>query len=66
VRMLCHDGQGFWLLQKRLSEGHFRWWPKGTGHPTDPLAVHELQLLLWNGDPKAGRVAPPWRRLATG
>jgi transposase len=29
VRILVYDGQGFWLAQKRLSKGRFRWWPTG-------------------------------------
>jgi len=28
IRLLTYDGQGYWLLQKRLSKGHFRWWPE--------------------------------------
>ena len=27
LRILCYDGQGFWLAHKRLSRGKFRWWP---------------------------------------
>src|SRR4051794_14506755 len=30
IRILCYDGQGFWLAQKRLSKGRFPWWPTGT------------------------------------
>ena len=26
-----------------------------------PLAVHELQLLIWNGNPVKAHVAPLWR-----
>jgi hypothetical protein len=29
IRILVYDGQGFWLAQKRLSKGRFRWWPEG-------------------------------------
>jgi hypothetical protein len=28
------------------------------------LLAHELQLLLWNGDPGAGRVAPLWKKVS--
>ena len=28
VKILRYDGQGFWLCQKRLSQGHFAWWPR--------------------------------------
>src|SRR6187549_2558832 len=27
IKLLMFDGQGFWLATKRLSRGHFRWWP---------------------------------------
>src|SRR6201982_3789569 len=27
IRLLTYDGQGYWLAQKRLSKGGFRWWP---------------------------------------
>ncbi len=63
VKVLAYDGQGFWLSQKRLSRGRFRWWPQegeGRGHE---LEARELQLLLWNGDPAAARAAPLWRKL---
>jgi transposase len=66
IKILIYDGQGFGLCQKRLSRGRFSWWPQGSGGSLEALAVHELQLLLWNGDPKRARVAPSWRRLATG
>lgn len=62
VRLLVYDGQGFWLMYKRLSSGKFVWWPGGSGGG-EPLEAHELQLLLWNGDPDGAKVAPPWRRL---
>jgi transposase len=66
IKILIYDGQGFWLAQKRLSRGRFSWWPESRGDSVEALAAHELQLLLWNGDPKRARVALPWRKLATG
>lgn len=63
LKILVYDGQGFWLAQKRLSAGHFRWWPGGGRGGVCRLEVHELQLLLWNGDPARAGVAPLWRRL---
>ena len=64
IKILVYDGQGFWLCQKRLSAGRFRFWPgcKGTG-PVRRLEAHELQVLLACGDPAAARGAPPWRRI---
>jgi len=49
LRVLAYDGQGYWLCQKRLSKGTFRFWPKGGA--LHPLAAYELQALLWNKDP---------------
>lgn len=62
IKLLAYDGQGFWLCQKRWSKGRLRWWPKGTGEPLRTLAVHQMQMLLWNGDPTV-QVAPAWRPL---
>ena len=63
LKCLVYDGQGFWLCQKRLSTGRFRWWPSGETGNVSRLEVHELQLLLWNGDPERSGAAPAWRRL---
>jgi transposase len=59
LRVLAYDGQGFWLCQKRLSKGRFRFWPK-QGETLHPLAAHELQALLWNKE--LGK-ADAWRPL---
>jgi transposase len=63
LKMLMYDSQGFWLCQKRLSSGRFKWWPQKAEDPCRALDVHELQLLLWNGDPTAAKAAPMWRRI---
>lgn len=60
VKLLAYDGQGFWLAQKRLSSGKFRWWPTGTA-TSSPLESHELAVLLQGGDPATARGAPAWR-----
>ena len=64
VKVLVYDGQGFWLCQKRLSVGHFRHWPQGAGEQKRTLFVHELQVLLYGGDPAATRALPDWRAVA--
>lgn len=67
IRLLIYDGQGLWCCTKRLSQGRFKWWPKSEKHGAihAPLAAHELQLLLWNGNPKAASVAGLWRPIKT-
>ena len=65
LKILVYDGQGFWLCQKRLSSGRFHWWPSKGAEEVRKLDVHELQILLWNGDPSKAQAAAPWRRVAT-
>lgn len=61
IKILAYDGQGFWLCQKRLSEGKFRHWPSATasGHPE--LLAHQLHVLLAGGDAATASGAPTWR-----
>lgn len=61
LKCLMYDGQGFWLCQKRLSQGRFTGWPKGDGGSPVRWEPHQLHLLLWNGDPAHVRAAPLWR-----
>jgi len=66
LKALIYDGQGFWLCHKRLSTGHFRWWPAGKDAAgARILAAHQLQVLLAAGDPEATRAAPVWRAVGT-
>ena len=63
VKVLAYDGQGFWLCQKRLSEGRFRHWPVDTAAVKRELLAHELAVLLAAGDPSRTGSAPQWRRI---
>jgi len=63
IKILAYDGQGFWLCQKRLSEGRFRYWPDGAGSVQRELLAHQLQVLLAGGDAEGVSGAPPWRRI---
>jgi len=63
IKILVYDGQGFWLCQKRLSEGRFKWWPKESNDTARHLVVHELQLMLWNGNPQLADAAPMWKKI---
>ena len=64
LKILCYDGQGYWLCQKRLSQGRFGWWPSVGQQASLGLEVHQLQLLLWNGNPTQAPTAPMWRPIA--
>jgi transposase len=63
IKTLAYDGQGYWLCQKRLSKGRFRWWPKEGEGNLKHLLAHELQLLIWNGSPAARAVPPMWKKV---
>jgi len=61
IKMLCYDGQGYFLCQKRLSTGRFCWWPSTAEQKTCRLDAHQMQLLLWNGNPANTTAAPLWK-----
>lgn len=62
LKVLCYDGQGFWLCTKRLSQGRFTWWPQSTD-ASARLAARELLILLWNGNPQQAGMADDWKKL---
>ena len=64
IKILLYDGQGFWLAHKRLSSGRFRCWPSGNGQSATAIEAHQLQVLIFAGDPYATRAAPMWRRVS--
>jgi transposase len=66
IKVLMYDGQGFWLCHKRLSTGRFTWLPKGEDARLSQLDVHQLQLLIWNGDLATVKVAPAWKKINPG
>jgi transposase len=63
IKLLVFDGQGFWLCQKRMSSGCFRFWPKAQESPSVTLRPHEIQVLLCGGDFSATDAAPIWKPL---
>lgn len=63
IKILVYDGQGYWLCHKRLSKGKFQWWPRAEDSSLNRLAAHELQLLIWNGNPDFAQVAPAWKEV---
>lgn len=66
VKILVYDAQGFWLCQKRLSSGRFRFWPTRTTGAARRLEAYELQVLLAAGNPATAQAAPAWRRVSPG
>src|SRR6202048_4533807 len=64
IKLLVYDGQGFWLAQKRLSAGRFRYWPTSGDTAASALLAHEFQTLIWGGNPSLAQAAPMWRRLS--
>jgi len=63
LKLLLYDGQGYWMMMKRLSQGRFTWWPTTTEAQV-PLSARELLIVLWNGDPERAQMAQDWRRIA--
>ncbi|MDH3769085.1 MAG: IS66 family insertion sequence element accessory protein TnpB [Gammaproteobacteria bacterium] len=63
IRLLCFDGQGYWLCTKRFSQGHLNWWPT-SALASCRLSARELQILLWSGDPAGAGMADDWRAVA--
>ncbi len=64
IKALVYDGQGFWLCQKRLSTGRFRFWPTDA-QSARRFEAHELQVLLSGGDPANAGGEPQWRPVST-
>lgn len=65
IKILVYDSQGFWLAQKRLARGRFRWGPASAAAAAT-LEAHQLQRLIMGGDPAARDAAPLWRHVRTG
>jgi transposase len=64
VKLLAYDGQGYWLCQKRLSQGKFEHWPEARSEVQRELLAHELTVLLAAGDPSRTHAAAQWRKVA--
>ena len=64
IRLLMYDGQGFWMCTKRLSQGKFHWWPKEKSMESVEIQAHDLQTLLWNGNPERAKFSEHWRKIS--
>ena len=56
-------GVGFVAGLYHLGATHDATQPQPAVAPVPRVDPHELQILLWNGDPSGARVAPMWRAL---
>ena len=63
LKLLLYDGQGYWIMMKRLSQRRFTWWPTSTDARV-PLSARELIIMLWNDNPERAQMARDWRRVA--
>ena len=61
LKVLMYDGQGFRLCHQRLSQGRFPWWPAAATDSAQPLAAHQLLVLLAAGNPTRTDTVPDWR-----
>jgi transposase len=61
VRALVYDGQGFWLMTKRLSRGRFPFWCGERGRATKKVEAHQLVTLLAGGDWTKSNAVDTWR-----
>ena len=63
IKMVTYDGQGWWLIQKRLSIGKFKWWPNANDEKIK-INMYELQVLIGNGDPSCCNSGMAWRKIS--
>jgi len=60
-KLLVFDGTGFWICQKRLSQGRLKFWPKTEEEAA--LSAEAVLLLLRGEDPRG--LSPPWVKIRT-
>ena len=62
IKVLAYDGQGMWLMHKRLSEGKFTWWPSSIDELAE-IDPKNFIILLFNGDSKTLTAQKNWKNL---
>ena len=63
IRVLIYDGQGYWLMTKRLSAGRFRYWLGAQDEAAGGVDPHQLHVLLAGGDWTRTSPADYWRQV---
>ena len=62
VKLLVYDASGFWLCQKRFSQGRLAWWPTSNNKAV-PIRASELLILLSQGDPNKAAIPADWKSI---
>lgn len=62
IKILCYDGTGFWMHQKVLSQGKFRW--PSSSEESITMSPMELQVLIMQGDPVSADFQGEWIKVA--
>jgi transposase len=62
IKILAYDGQGMWLMHKRLSVGKFSWWPSSE-YELIELDPKNFIILIFNGDEKTLMTQNNWKKL---
>ncbi len=60
VKLLVYDGSGFWLCQKRFSQGKLSFWPTSADAGI-PLRASEVLVILAQGNPNHVAIPSDWR-----
>lgn len=65
IKGVVYDGQGYWLIMKRLSSGKFSYWPAKQENDSvvSEMLSRELSVLLWNGDPRKALMGEDFKRI---
>ena len=63
IKALAYDGQGFWLMTKRLSSGSFPFWPRRDELVTR-LRAEQVYILLRGGNPYLAPTLDEWRKIS--
>jgi transposase len=63
LKLLVYDGQGFWLCQKRFSQGKILWWTTNQDEDVHPMLAQQLAVLIYNGNPQRADFADDWRKI---
>lgn len=58
IKALYYDGNGYWLLHKRLSRGKFSWWPR-TEREQCQIPLKDINILFGGNDPRSS-FDPGW------